>query len=70
MPMKKLILLLIILCKLSPVMSQWKEVFVPQNSSLFGLKGGIYFSKDSVVVFDLGQNYLSIDGGYSYEAWN
>ncbi|MBP7512197.1 MAG: hypothetical protein KA981_09715, partial [Bacteroidia bacterium] len=68
--MKKLILLLIILCKLSPVMSQWKEVFVPQNSSLFGLKGGIYFSKDSVVVFDLGQNYLSIDGGYSYEAWN
>lgn len=70
MPMKKLILLLIILCKLSPAMSQWKEVFVPQNSSLFGLKGGIYFSKDSVVVFDLGQNYLSIDGGYSYEAWN
>lgn len=69
MPMKKFFVLLVILCNISIVKSQWKEVYVPQSSSFFGLKGGTYLSKDSVVVFDLGQNFLSTDGGYTYEVW-
>ncbi len=68
--MKKITLLLFILSQISFAQAQWKEVYVPQSSSIFGLKGGIYFSKDSVAVFDLGQNYLSVDGGYTYEVWD
>jgi hypothetical protein len=70
MAMKKITLLLIILSQISFARAQWKEVYVPQSNSIFGLKGGIYFSKDSVAVFDLGQNYLSVNGGYAYQVWD
>jgi hypothetical protein len=67
--MKKLLILLFFFIQINASKAQWREVYVPQSSSLFGLKGGIYFSKDSVAVYDLGQNFLSSDGGKTYTVW-
>ncbi len=52
------------------VFAQWKQVPIAQSNSFFAIKGGAFFGKDSIVVYDLGSNYLSTDGGNSFSIWD
>jgi len=55
--MKKIALFILSFIQLQSVSAQWKQVLVPQSSSFYAINGGVYFSKDSLMVYDRGSNY-------------
>ncbi|MDP1725517.1 MAG: T9SS type A sorting domain-containing protein [Bacteroidota bacterium] len=67
--MKKGILYLSFIINTLISSAQWVEVEVPLTSQFNAINGGVYLTKDSIVVYDIGSAYLSIDRGYSFIIW-
>ncbi|MFZ4797975.1 MAG: T9SS type A sorting domain-containing protein [Bacteroidia bacterium] len=66
--MKKIVLIITLFVNSIFANAQWVETNVPV-SKFIGINGGVYLSKDSVIVYTMGSAYLSTDGGYNFTLW-